>query len=68
MLLRVAFDGSKSGIARLAVLCQGCLNEILAEAEEDTTTRSIVKPFGNGKGKCELCEFAVHAEAGLTTK
>lgn len=59
-LSRLLVDGP-DGIARLAVLCGGCIQDLRPKL---ANARYVIRDFGAGPGYCEFCAHEVLMEVG----
>lgn len=64
-LSRVIFE-SQDGIARLTILCGGCLNALASRCREEER-KFVLRAYGNGDGFCEICSGEIRSmvEDGL---
>lgn len=63
MMIRAAFE-CEDGVARLVVLCTGCMSEL---CDRLPATRRWSRPL-EGEATCEFCEHEIHAEVGAHSR
>lgn len=59
-LLRVIFDAAD--VARITILCQGCLTELLARMDKG---RYVAQPY-KASGACEFCTASILTDCQTT--